>query len=316
MAWRITLLRLRSSYDVDSTSVNSLRIIANSVGGHTLRLRVNDRSEWGNSVRSTERNVALLHTQTACRCNVVPHEVPPKQHLMGKPPYPQNGVQKGYQSHKCDFGDTRVHDLQFIPACCFQLNHVFQDVPQGLRVPHDFFICQGYRRLSVHKFVAPHTTHRALHSQGFNLRGMTTTGKKGSSSTRRDDQLAAAINSPRRSTRRDDQLAAAINSPQRSTRHDYCVFGIGALIHVVPQWYQQLFTIHAFVAGKLVPAVYCVYTGKDIGTYGFIFQALINKAAVLRVNLNPQTKICDFEMALIPAIQGYFLNKEKSVSWD
>ncbi|KRY19981.1 hypothetical protein T12_2042 [Trichinella patagoniensis] len=63
---------------------------------------------------------------------------------------------------------------------------------------------------------------------------------------------------------------------------------------VVPQWYQQLFTIHAFVA--------------DIGTYGFIFQALINKAAVLRVNLNPQTIICDSETALIPAIQGYFPN--------
>ncbi|KRZ75176.1 hypothetical protein T10_4948 [Trichinella papuae] len=50
----------------------------------------------------------------------------------------------------------------------------------------------------------------------------------------------------------------------------------------VPQWYQQLFTIHAFVAGKLVPAVYCLCTGKDIGTYGYIFQALLNKAAVLR----------------------------------
>ncbi|XP_003369248.1 conserved hypothetical protein [Trichinella spiralis] len=77
---------------------------------------------------------------------------------------------------------------------------------------------------------------------------------------------------------------------------------------VVPQWYQQLFTIHAFVAGKLVPAIYCLCTGKDIGTYGFIFQALINKAAVLGVNLNSQTIICDFETALIPAIQGYFLN--------
>ncbi|KRX11761.1 hypothetical protein T07_13747 [Trichinella nelsoni] len=36
--------------------------------------------------------------------------------------------------------------------------------------------------------------------------------------------------------------------------------------------------------------------------------ALINKAAVLGVNLNPQTIICDFETALIPAIQGYFPN--------
>ncbi|KRY50151.1 hypothetical protein T03_1310 [Trichinella britovi] len=55
---------------------------------------------------------------------------------------------------------------------------------------------------------------------------------------------------------------------------------------------------NAFVEGKLVPAVCCLCTGKDIGTYWFIFQALINKAAVLRVNLNPETIICDFEIAL------------------
>ncbi|KRZ75042.1 hypothetical protein T10_5513 [Trichinella papuae] len=53
-------------------------------------------------------------------------------------------------------------------------------------------------------------------------------------------------------------------------------WGMDGTFKVVPQWYQQLFTIHAFVA-------------------------------VLRVNLNPQT-ICDFETALIPVIQGYFLN--------
>ncbi|XP_003382093.1 conserved hypothetical protein [Trichinella spiralis] len=77
---------------------------------------------------------------------------------------------------------------------------------------------------------------------------------------------------------------------------------------IVPQWYQQLFTIHVFVAGKLVPAVYCLCTGKDIGTCGYIFQALIDKAAVLEVVLNPDTIICDFETALIPAIRGYFPN--------
>ncbi|KRY22645.1 hypothetical protein T12_8146 [Trichinella patagoniensis] len=85
-------------------------------------------------------------------------------------------------------------------------------------------------------------------------------------------------------------------------------WGMDGTFKVVPQWYQQLFTIHAFVAGKLVPAVYCLCTGKDIGTYGFIFQALINKAAVLGVNLNPQAIICELETALIPTIQGYFLN--------
>ncbi|KRX32497.1 hypothetical protein T06_2394, partial [Trichinella sp. T6] len=85
-------------------------------------------------------------------------------------------------------------------------------------------------------------------------------------------------------------------------------WGMDGTFKIVPQWYQQLFTIHAFVAGKLVPAVYCLCTGKDIGTYGYIFQALIDKAAVLEVDLNPDTIICDFETALIPAIRGYFPN--------
>ncbi|KAL1245835.1 Valine--tRNA ligase [Trichinella spiralis] len=39
----------------------------------------------------------------------------------------------------------------------------------------------------------------------------------------------------------------------------------------------------------------------------------MNKAAVLRVNLNPQTIICDSETALIPAIQGYFPNTRLNV---
>ncbi|KRZ94638.1 hypothetical protein T08_9694 [Trichinella sp. T8] len=33
-------------------------------------------------------------------------------------------------------------------------------------------------------------------------------------------------------------------------------WGTDGTFKVLPQWYQQLFTIHAFVAGKLVPAVY------------------------------------------------------------
>ncbi|KRZ66437.1 hypothetical protein T08_13712, partial [Trichinella sp. T8] len=47
-------------------------------------------------------------------------------------------------------------------------------------------------------------------------------------------------------------------------------WGMDGPFKIVPKWYQQLFTIHAFVAGKLVPAVYCLCTDKDIPTYGFI----------------------------------------------
>ncbi|KRZ10747.1 hypothetical protein T11_3261 [Trichinella zimbabwensis] len=56
-------------------------------------------------------------------------------------------------------------------------------------------------------------------------------------------------------------------------------------LNVVPQWYQQLFIIHVFLA--------------DISLYGFIFEALLNKAAVLEIDLTPQMIICDFETALI-----------------
>ncbi|KRZ00242.1 hypothetical protein T11_5141 [Trichinella zimbabwensis] len=105
-------------------------------------------------------------------------------------------------------------------------------------------------------------------------------------------------------------------------------WGMDGAFKVVPQWYQQLFTIHAFEADKLVPAVYCLCTGKDIGAYRFISQALISRTAALEVELNPGTIICDFEAALIPAILSYFPGCRaatstsakryivKSMSWD
>ncbi|KRX46389.1 hypothetical protein T09_1722 [Trichinella sp. T9] len=34
-------------------------------------------------------------------------------------------------------------------------------------------------------------------------------------------------------------------------------WGMDGTFKIVPQWYQQLFTIRAFVVDKLVPAVYC-----------------------------------------------------------
>ncbi|KRZ46853.1 hypothetical protein T02_16288, partial [Trichinella nativa] len=85
-------------------------------------------------------------------------------------------------------------------------------------------------------------------------------------------------------------------------------WGMDGTFKVVPHWYEQLFTIHAFAAGKLVPAICCLCTDKDIGTFEFISQALISRAAALEVDLNPDTIICDFETALIPAIRRYFPN--------
>ncbi|KRX93901.1 hypothetical protein T4E_6048 [Trichinella pseudospiralis] len=62
---------------------------------------------------------------------------------------------------------------------------------------------------------------------------------------------------------------------------------------------------------KLVPAVYCLCPGKDIGTYWRDYFSSFNKqsgSSQGQPQLNPQTIICDFETALIPAIHGYFPN--------
>ncbi|KRX51834.1 hypothetical protein T09_12812 [Trichinella sp. T9] len=56
-------------------------------------------------------------------------------------------------------------------------------------------------------------------------------------------------------------------------------------------------TVYAIVASKLVPVVCCYVRVKILAN-----KTLINKAAVLSVNLYPQTIICNFEIALIPLL--------------
>ncbi|KRX18790.1 hypothetical protein T07_6445 [Trichinella nelsoni] len=41
-------------------------------------------------------------------------------------------------------------------------------------------------------------------------------------------------------------------------------WGMDGTFKVVPEWYQQLFVISAFLAGKLVPAVYCLCTEMSL----------------------------------------------------
>ncbi|KRZ48154.1 hypothetical protein T02_14372 [Trichinella nativa] len=77
---------------------------------------------------------------------------------------------------------------------------------------------------------------------------------------------------------------------------------------IVPSWYQQLFTLHVFLRGKLLPVVYCLTVRKDLPTYSRIFEVLHSKAEELGVQLEPAKFVCDFETALIPAIQGNFPN--------
>ncbi|KRX55140.1 hypothetical protein T09_6771, partial [Trichinella sp. T9] len=87
---------------------------------------------------------------------------------------------------------------------------------------------------------------------------------------------------------------------------EHSVWSINGTFKIVPEWYQQMFTIHVFIAGKLVPLVYCLTVHKNLSTYREIFDNLILKAATLGVVLQSQTIICDFEFALIPLMQMTF----------
>ncbi|KRZ02936.1 hypothetical protein T11_1088 [Trichinella zimbabwensis] len=59
---------------------------------------------------------------------------------------------------------------------------------------------------------------------------------------------------------------------------------------------------------KLLPVVYYLTVKKDLPTYSWIFEVLHSKAEELGIQLDPAKFVCDFETALIPAIQGNFPN--------
>ncbi|KRY26724.1 hypothetical protein T01_26 [Trichinella spiralis] len=52
----------------------------------------------------------------------------------------------------------------------------------------------------------------------------------------------------------------------------------------------------------------CLPFMKDLPTYSWIFEVPHSKAEELGVQLDPAKFVCDFETALIPAIQGNFPN--------
>ncbi|KRY06721.1 hypothetical protein T01_3353, partial [Trichinella spiralis] len=50
---------------------------------------------------------------------------------------------------------------------------------------------------------------------------------------------------------------------------------------IVPEWYQQLFTIHVFNESKLIPLLHSLTVRKDVICYCEIFDTLTVKAAAL-----------------------------------
>ncbi|KRZ66221.1 hypothetical protein T10_860 [Trichinella papuae] len=104
-----------------------------------------------------------------------------------------------------------------------------------------------------------------------------------------------------------DILIFATEAGVRLLAQSNCWCGDGTF-KIAPSWYQQLFTLHVFMRGKLPLVVYCLTVRKDLPTYSWIFEVLHSIAEELGVQLDPAKFVCDFETALIPAIQGNFPN--------
>jgi hypothetical protein len=73
-----------------------------------------------------------------------------------------------------------------------------------------------------------------------------------------------------------------------------------------PRFFTQLYTIHAFVADRLIPFVYVLMEDKAANTYTDVFIALHHLCNQHGHQLQPATIMTDFESGVIPAIRQQF----------
>ena len=74
-----------------------------------------------------------------------------------------------------------------------------------------------------------------------------------------------------------------------------------------PRLFTQLYTIHAFVADRLIPFVYVLMEDKAANTYTDVFIALHQLCNQHGQQLQPATIMTDFESGVIPAIRQQFV---------
>ncbi|KRY15916.1 hypothetical protein T12_15200 [Trichinella patagoniensis] len=68
-----------------------------------------------------------------------------------------------------------------------------------------------------------------------------------------------------------DRLLIFCTEENLSVLSEHSVWSMDGTFKIVPEWYQQMFTIHVFIAGKLVPLVYCLTVHKDLSTYRRVY---------------------------------------------
>ena len=71
---------------------------------------------------------------------------------------------------------------------------------------------------------------------------------------------------------------------------------------VTPKLFSQVYTIHAFIGGCAVPALYCLLPDKSEATYTF----LLEKVQSFNNSLHPRSIMVDFEKAMINSIKIVF----------
>ena len=75
---------------------------------------------------------------------------------------------------------------------------------------------------------------------------------------------------------------------------------------VVPALYSQLFTLHVFHYGKLLPTAYCLLSSKERSTYCAVFRVLKEQSSRLGMCFNPKFILSDFESGIIAAVKEEF----------
>lgn len=76
--------------------------------------------------------------------------------------------------------------------------------------------------------------------------------------------------------------------------------------HVVPSIMTQLFSIHGYIQGQIVPLVFCLMSRKTVEAYSEVFFSLTKLACEWNIHLKPLKIISDFEKAIINTAKQFF----------
>ncbi len=84
------------------------------------------------------------------------------------------------------------------------------------------------------------------------------------------------------------------------------IISMDGTFDVVPRLFLQLFTLHTFRCGRLLPLVYVLMSQKTTNQYCRVFQEITNACQNINENFDPPKIMSDFESGLISAVSQFF----------